>query len=50
MSSDTPHYNLRIIVLPPLEAFFFLLITKEKHPKRIYAKAEIKTAFIGGDS
>lgn len=25
-------------------------ITKEKKPKRIYAKAEIKTAFTGGDS
>ncbi len=25
-------------------------ITKEKHPKKVYAKAEIKTPFIGGDS
>ena len=25
-------------------------ITKQKHPKKVYAKAEIKTAFIGGDS
>jgi protein TonB len=25
-------------------------ITKEKHPKKVYAKVEIKSAFIGGDS
>lgn len=27
-----------------------VIITKEKRPKKIYAKVEIKSAFIGGDS